>query len=335
VNHQTQIENENQAIDCFAAPLYAILATEGVTELCYNGSGDTVYVDTKGLWSTHSLPNAASFFTQLSTMAARNQPLNRSNPLLSTTLPGGQRIQTIMAPCVDTIAVAIRKPATTRITLDDYDASGFFDNVAVAQEALTDEDAALQHLFTQANKREFMETAVKMKKNILISGGTGSGKTTLFNALLQAVPSDERLISIEDSREIKFDQGNHLCLTVPKNNQDVTYLNLLEACLRLRPDRIFAAEIRGVEAFAYLRSVNTAHPGCISTIHANSPMGAIEQLQLMLAQANLGLTPEAITDYVKNSIDIIFQISKAPNGMRKGTQIWYKDAYKNNKTLPP
>ena len=141
--------------------------------------------------------------------------------------------------------------------------------------------------------KEFLEYAVISKKNIIISGGTSTGKTTFTNATLRAIPSEERIITVEDAREIVLnDHPNRVHLIASKGGQGrakVTTQDLIEACLRLRPDRIIVGELRGAEAFSFLRAINTGHPGSISTLHADSPAMALEQIKLMVMQANLGI----------------------------------------------
>ena len=135
------------------------------------------------------------------------------------------------------------------------------------------------------------------KKNVIVSGGTSTGKTTFTNVMLQEIPSDERLITCEDAREIVLNNHpNRLHLLASKGGQGrakVTTQDLIEACLRLRPDRIIVGELRGVEVFSFLRAINTGHPGSISTLHADAPMMVIEQLKLMVMQAGLGLPPRS------------------------------------------
>jgi type IV secretion system protein VirB11 len=163
---------------------------------------------------------------------------------------------------------------------------------------------------------------------MIISGGTSTGKTTFLNALLQEIPPDERIITIEDTREVNPPHGNQLNLIAAKGDQGkalITIQDLLEASLRLRPDRIILGELRGKEAYTFLRAINTGHPGSISTLHADSPSGAIEQLSLMVLQANLGLTRDEIKDYVANMIDVVIQL-KREGSRRYISAIQYKHA---------
>jgi type IV secretion system protein VirB11 len=163
-----------------------------------------------------------------------------------------------------------------------------------------------------------------------VSGGTSTGKTTFLNAVMKAVPVEERIITCEDAREIMIDHlPNHVHLMASKGGQgraQVTTQDLIEACLRLRPDRIMVGELRGKEAFSYLRAVNTGHPGSISTLHADTPVLAIEQLILMIMQAGLGVTREQIKDYVETVINVIIQLKRGEKGRRYVSEIYFKES---------
>ena len=156
------------------------------------------------------------------------------------------------------------------------------------RDRLSDEVIELKKLLSKNKVHEFLTKAVQSHQNIVISGGTSTGKTTFLNALLQEIPLDERIITIEDTREVNAPHGNMLNLIAAKGDQGkalITIQDLLEATLRLRPDRIILGELRGKEAYTFLRAINTGHPGSICTLHADSPKGAIDQLSLMVLQA--------------------------------------------------
>ena len=161
---------------------------------------------------------------------------------------------------------------------------------------------------------EFLRLAVRSRKNILVSGATGSGKTTCTKALILEIPSDERLITIEDARELVLDNHpNHVRLYYSKDGQGrslVTPKQLLESCLRMRPDRILLAELRSEEAFDYLRNVNSGHPGSITSIHAASCDLAFEQLMLLVkeSKAGRGLERSDILALVQQAVDVVIQI---------------------------
>jgi type IV secretion system protein VirB11 len=146
--------------------------------------------------------------------------------------------------------------------------------------------------------------------------------------MLQAIPSNERLITTEDAREIDLNvHPNHVHLLASKGGQGrakVDTQTLIEACLRLRPDRIIVGELRGQEAFSFLRAINTGHPGSISTLHADSPQMAFEQLKLMVMQAGLGMSPSEIMSYIKNVVEIVVQLKRGEKGVRFVSEIYFR-----------
>jgi type IV secretion system protein VirB11 len=165
----------------------------------------------------------------------------------------------------------------------------------------------------EADPIGFLREAVKDRKTILISGGTSTGKTTFLNALLREVPVEERVIVVEDTAEVQLHGPNDLGLIAVKGELGEALINtddLLQAALRLRPDRILLGELRGKEAVSFLRAVNTGHPGSFSTIHANSTSGALEQLALMVMQSGLGLSRGETIDYAKSVIDVVVQLGR-------------------------
>jgi type IV secretion system protein VirB11 len=159
----------------------------------------------------------------------------------------------------------------------------------------------------------FLRDAVKARKTILISGGTSSGKTTFLNALLKTIPAHERIILVEDTPEIADNHANSLRLVAVKGEMGearVTINDLLQASLRLRPDRIIVGEIRGEEAVTFLRAINTGHPGSFTTVHANTPKGALEQIALMVMQSGTQLTRLETLSYASSLIDVVVQLSR-------------------------
>jgi type IV secretion system protein VirB11 len=165
----------------------------------------------------------------------------------------------------------------------------------------------------EADPIAFLREAVAERKTILISGGTSTGKTTFLNALLREVPVEERVIVVEDTAEVQLHGPNDLGLIAVKGELGEALINtddLLQAALRLRPDRILLGELRGKEAVSFLRAVNTGHPGSFSTIHANSTSGALEQLALMVMQSGLGLSRSETIDYARSVIDVVVQLGR-------------------------
>ena len=263
------------------------------------------------------------------------QRIDDESPLLSAALPGGERIQIVLPPATTpgTVAITIRRPADEVWTLDELAERGVFRTTRRASEALDDTEEALLQLLEARDYRAFMRLAVTSRKNILVSGPTGSGKTTFTKALIREIPGDERLITIEDAKELVLDRHpNHVRLFYSKDDQGlarVTPKQLLECCLRMKPDRILLAELRGEEAFDYLRNVNSGHPGSITSIHAASAELAFEQLVLLVKQSRAGqeLAREEIKNLLYLLIDVVMQFG-VEHRERFIKEVWYDPARK-------
>lgn len=318
------------ALQTYLAPLETIFQEDGVSEVSINTPGE-VWIENKGEMRCEAIDALdLDHLKGLGRLVAQSteQKVSEENPLLSATLPNGFRIQIVFPPACEAgkVAMSIRKGSTLNWDLDDYEKMGAFDNTAI--EEVEDEDSKHLHSLLQQNKiKDFLDTAVKRRKNIIISGGTSTGKTTFTNAALKAIPQDERLITVEDAREVNLDHHpNRLHLLSSKGGQgraQVSTQHLIEACLRLRPDRIIVGELRGAEAFSFLRAINTGHPGSISTLHADTPQGALEQLVLMVMQAGLGIGRDQIKNYILNVIDIIIQLKRGKGGRRFVSEVFF------------
>lgn len=318
------------ALETYLKPLYLLFAEDGVNEISINKPLEA-WVENKGDIRKENVPQLN--FEHLKSLAlliaqSTEQTISEENPLLSGTLPNGFRIQVVISPACEagTIGISIRKPSTMNLDLDAYEKLGAFDSTAT-KKVVDENDAILKEYLEQKKIKEFLKHAVVNKKNIIISGGTSTGKTTFTNAMLREIPSDERLITCEDAREIVLnDHPNKLHLLASKGGQGrakVTTQDLIEACLRLRPDRIIVGELRGAEAFSFLRAINTGHPGSISTLHADTPLMAIEQLKLMVMQAGLGLPPAQIKEYIMQVVNIVVQLKRAEKGRRYISEIYF------------
>ena len=170
----------------------------------------------------------------------------------------------------------------------------------------------------------FFRSAVAMRKNILVAGGTSTGKTTFLNALLKDIGPHERVITIEDTPEVSLDRPNAIGLVAVRGDTgeaNVSTEDLLQAALRMRPNRLLLGEMRGAEAFSFLRAINTGHPGSISTIHADTPRGAIEQVALLALQARVNLGRAEIIAYAESVIDIVVQLRRDAQGRRVVSEI--------------
>ncbi|MCE2992876.1 MAG: P-type DNA transfer ATPase VirB11 [Candidatus Jidaibacter sp.] len=321
------------ALETYLEPLKKIFAEDDVNEISINRPFEA-WVEKRGDIRFESLPELdLDHLRSLALLVAQStdQRVSEENPLLSATLPTGFRIQIVIPPACEpgTIGMSIRKPSTMKMDLDSYEKLGAFDSTAV-EELRDDNIDLLNELLAKKNIKEFLRTAVLARQNIIVSGGTSTGKTTFTNAMLKSIPSEERLITVEDAREVDLsNHPNRLHLIASKGGQGrakVTTQDLIEACLRLRPDRIIVGELRGAEAFSFLRAINTGHPGSISTLHADTPMMAIEQLKLMVMQAGLGMPPNEIKQYILNVVDIVIQLKRGDKGRRYISEIYYKNA---------
>ncbi|MBD3849163.1 MULTISPECIES: P-type DNA transfer ATPase VirB11 [Bosea] len=317
-------------VDRALEPVRTWLDDDQVVEICANGPGE-VWVERFGeaAMERHAVPAlTAQAIRYLAERVAGHsgQSVNEEHPLLSAALPSGERFQGVLPPATTGGgAFAIRKQVIKEMGLDDYRRLGSFRQVETTGEgALSDIDRQLCAHLDAGRIEDFIRLAVVSRYSILLSGGTSSGKTTFLNAILKEVPAEERIITIEDTREVRPIQPNFLPLVASKGDQGearVTVEMLLQASLRLRPDRIFLGEIRGAEAYSFLRAINTGHPGSITTVHADSPAGAFEQLALMVMQAGLGLKREEIVGYIKSVLPIVIQQTKI--GGWRGTSAVY------------
>lgn len=318
-------------IDRALEPVRSWLEDDQVVEICANGPGE-VWVERFGqsAMEHHRLPALTEHaIRHLAERVAGHsgQSINEEHPLLSAALPSGERFQGVIPPATTGGgAFAIRKQVIKEMRLDDYRRLGAFEKVTAAGEGiLSPTDRALCEHLGAGRIEDFIRLAVTRRYSILLSGGTSSGKTTFLNAILKEVPPDERIITIEDTREVNPVQNNHLALVASKGDQGearVTVEMLLQASMRLRPDRIFLGEIRGAEAYSFLRAINSGHPGSITTVHADSPAGAFEQLALMVMQAGLGLRHDEIIAYVKSVLPIVIQQTKV-GGWRGTSEIYF------------
>ena len=318
------------ALDTYLAPLKKFFVMPTVSEISINFPKEA-WIEIGGDMTRHEIPEFdLEHLKSLGRLVAQatEQKISEETPLLSATLPTGYRIQVVFPPACEpnTVGISIRKQTIMNLDLDQYEAIGAFQSTIVRKEE-NPVDKKLRALLDAGNVKEFIVQAILAKKNIIISGGTSTGKTTFLNAALKVIPPNERIITCEDAREIMIPHvPNRLHLLASRGGQGrakVDMQDIIEACLRLRPDRLMLGELRGKEAFSFMRAVNTGHPGSISTLHADTPQLAIEQLILMIMQAGLGITRDQIKSYVDNVINVIIQLKRGPRGMRYVSEVFF------------
>ena len=284
----------------FIKPLWRFIEDEEVTEIMVNGNGK-VFTESRGHLSCHPeiAINQKSLHTAVTNIAV-NLGIDydeKTSPILDARLADGSRVAAVLSPCsVDGITLTIRKFQSHRWTLDELLKIG-----------------AITHEMTDR-----VRTAILQHQNILISGGTGTGKTTMLNALAALLPPDERLIIIEDTAEIQLNADNLVRFEARRQQEGispVTIRDLLKATLRHRPDRILLGEIRGGEAFDLLQALNTGHSGSLSTIHANSALQALSRFSSCVLQSGVELPYKAIQALIADSIQYILHIQRR-NGRR-------------------
>lgn len=307
----------SSALELNLRALRPILADPNVTEVCINAPGEA-FIETRSGWDRCSLPFAdLDWCTRLAKLIANStrQRIDESSPLLSAALPSGERAQIVLPPATSagTVAITLRRPASEVWSVSELARRGIFRATRRATGELDEIERELLRLLNERHYEAFMRLAVRSRKNILVSGPTGSGKTTWTKALIREISGEERLITIEDARELVLDRHpNHVRLFYSKDDQGlarVTPKQLLECCLRMKPDRILLAELRAEEAFDYLRNVNSGHPGSITSIHAGSCELAFEQLVLLVKQSAGGreLARVDIKSLLYLLIDVVIQ----------------------------
>ena len=294
--------------------IYEHLFEEGVTEIVINDPG-RYFIEKDSAWHECNAPNKESdrniesLGQLLINESKRNQKFDSDHPMLSLTMPGDARIQLVRRPAAEHASLTIRIPSKVNFTLDQYEKNGLFDRIIPITETITEEDQQLKDLLKKKNYRRFLELAIETRKNIVVSGATGSGKTTFMKSLLGLISREERIITIEDAREIFIeDHPNRVHLMYPKSasSSSVTAKSCLEATLRMKPDRIILAEVRGDEAFYFVRACGNGHSGSITSCHADSALMAYEQIALMInaAQEGASLSHDVIKRLIYMTIDV-------------------------------
>lgn len=288
----------------FLRPIEHLILDPDISEIMVNG-GSHVFIERAG--QVEAVPNVTLSETALNA-AVRNiarrlgDDVSELKPILDSRLPDGSRVAAIIRPCsIDGITLTIRKFSTRHLTIDDL----------IQSKAVTADLAVL------------LRKQVERCSNILISGGTGTGKTTLLNILTGFVPDEDRIILIEDTAEIRITKSNLVRFEARREQNGipaVTIRDLLKATLRHRPDRIIVGEIRGGEAFDLLQALNTGHSGTLSTIHANSAAQTLQRFTSCVLQSGIELPYRAIKSHIADSIQTLIHIERA-HGRRFVAQV--------------
>lgn len=299
--------------------LDSILKDDTVTEIMVNGPNE-IFIERNGKVTRldqkfESEQRLEDTIQKIVGLAGRE--VNQANPIVDTRLPDGSRVNVVLRPIsLKGPILTIRKFSKDPMTIDKL----------LRYKSITPEVA------------EFLEILVKAKYNILVSGGTGSGKTTFLNALSNFIPRDERVITIEDSAELQIENVDNLVSLETRNanasgSGQITIRDLIKSSLRMRPERIVVGECRGAEALDMLQAMNTGHDGSLSTAHANSTRDMLSRLETMVLQGSAGLPLDAIRQQIGSAIDIIIQLSRMRDKSRKTLEITEVVGYKNGEIV--
>src|SRR5919202_965283 len=287
-------------------PLERLLADDSVTEIMVNGAYE-IWVERQGrLYQTTVRFNDESHLRRIinKMVAQVGRRIDESSPMVDARLPDGSRVNAVIPPLsLSGPLVTIRKFANKRLDLNEM----------IRLNTLSEETVG------------FLQRCILAQLNILISGGTGTGKTTLLNALSQAISDSERIVTIEEDADLQLKQNHVLRLEGrPKNMEgqgEITIRDLVRNALRMRPDRIIVGEVRGAEALDMLQAMNTGHEGSLSTVHANSPRDALSRIETMVMMAGFELPLRAIRQQIASALDLIMHLDRMPDGRRVVTSV--------------
>lgn len=325
------VSNEFLAYQYEVLGIQDYMTSSEVTEICINRPGE-LYLERRDGWHRKEAPGltfarALQFCTAVVNESNTGQRITDANPVVSLTFPTGQRAQFVIPPACEAgnISITIRLPSKQMKTLAQYQEDGFFDQILEEGNGIGEQDRELLELRAARRYADFFRQAVLSKKNIVVSGATGSGKTTFMKSLVRHIPAEERLVTIEDARELFIDQPNVVHLLYAKgghSTSNVTAKSCMEACLRMKPDRIILAELRGDESFYFIRNCASGHPGSITSCHAGSTDQTWDQLALMVKASaeGAGLEFATIKRLLMMTIDIVVHM-KAHAGRRYLTGI--------------
>ncbi|MDY0008250.1 MAG: CpaF family protein [Bdellovibrionales bacterium] len=287
-------------------PLEELLEMDGIADIMINGP-KTIYIELNGKIQRAQIEfrdnqHLLSICQRIVGVIGRR--VDESSPICDARLPVGSRVNVIIPPlAVDGCTMTIRKFAKEKLTLDKL----------VDFKAMT------------PNCAEMIKIVGNCRANVLVSGGTGSGKTTMLNCLTRYINLGERIITCEDACELQLQQPHVVRLeTRPPNLEgvgEVTMRDLVKNCLRMRPDRIIVGEVRGSEAFDLLQAMNTGHDGSMGTVHANNPREALSRMENMIAMGGLNLPTQAVREQIASAVNVIIQVQRLRDGSRKVTHV--------------
>jgi type IV secretion system protein VirB11 len=297
-------------------PLASWLDDPATEEICINRPGE-LFVRQRGQFRREEVPLGYSDLEDIATLAGalRKQDVGPRSPLCATELPAGERLQICMPPSVPagTLSMTIRKPGSKVASLASL-ASRYrvnrWNKWDGRKEAVLRDYGELLSLYDAGDLQRFLEKAVQARLTILLCGATGSGKTTMSKTLISAIPEHERLITIEDTLELVIPQSNHVRLLYSKDNiglSRVTAESLLQASLRMKPDRILLQELRDDAAWTYINEVVSGHPGSITTIHGRNPEQAFKRLFALVKGSPQGgqWDDKTLMDFLSAAVDLI------------------------------
>jgi pilus assembly protein CpaF len=287
-------------------PLERLLADDSITEIMVNGPGE-IWIERQGrLYETTVRFTDESHLRRIINriVAQVGRRIDEASPMVDARLPDGSRVNALIPPLsLSGPLLTIRKFSRKRLTLADMVNIGTLSEEAV----------------------DFLQMCVRAELNILISGGTGTGKTTLLNALSAAIPDSDRIITIEDAAELQLQQRHVLRLeSRPRNIEgegEVPIRMLVRNALRMRPDRILVGEVRGAETVDMLQAMNTGHDGSLTTVHANSPRDGLHRIETMVLMAGIELPVRAIRQQTSSALDLIIHLDRMDDGSRKVSHI--------------
>lgn len=291
----------HSAVQNFLGPVLPYLSDASISEILIN-SPTEIFIERGGKLErvTAQFPDEDSVRAAVNNIAQSvNRRIDNENPRLDARLPDGSRIAAVIPPLARHTCISIRKFTQTKMSLKDYVQLG----------ALTAEAA------------QFLDVCMFLGKNIIVSGGTGSGKTTLLSLLCSRIPKGQRIITIEDSRELAIQYDHVLSFETRMPDEqgkfEVTMRDLLKSSLRLRPDRIIVGEVRSAEAIELINAMNTGHKGCLGTVHANSPEDAMVRLEALAQSGDHSISEKALRHQVGAAVDLVVQVSRYGDGTRR------------------